>query len=131
MFLITVYWYINELKKRLGFVNEREPYVIGQTSFTMDKCYEALIPICYQFNPVAWEDVGEGLSVRKLYSDRQIHVRVFEDGEVRVHDELNYEFDPLGHYNGRTLTIPAPEELEKIMAALKVEPITGKTVKPE
>ncbi len=130
MFLITLYWYINKIKKMLGLVTDREPYVLGRTQLTMDECYEALIPICYQYDYFAWEDVGEGLSVRKLYGDRQIHVRVFTDGEVRVHDEFNYEYSPLGHYNGETLMNPAPEELEKITAALKVEQITDKIVEP-
>lgn len=35
--------------------------------------------------------------MRKLYNNRQVHVRTFEDGEIRMHDELNYEFEPVRH----------------------------------
>ncbi|MFZ2204965.1 MAG: hypothetical protein WAV23_00020 [Minisyncoccia bacterium] len=50
-------------------------------------------------NFVAWVDLGQVLSWRKLESfHRQHHVRVFEDGEIRGHYEFTPESHPLDHF---------------------------------
>ncbi len=98
-YLIDLYFYINKIKKLLGIVSKREPFVIGKTDLPMNTCYELLITLGYQWDYFAWEDIGEGISVRKLFSDCQTHVRIFKDGEIRAHDEYNYEFEPKRHYD--------------------------------
>jgi len=121
VFLIKLYWYINQVKKVLGLVSEREPYRLGHTPLDFDACYEALIPLGYQWDYFAWEDIGEGVSVRRLYDNRQVHIRVFALGEVRAHDELNYEFEPVKHYNSETLKIPSHDDIELVKKALNIE----------
>ncbi len=120
MFLVKLYWFVNEIKKRIGLVSQREPYKIGETVMSMDDACIALIPLGYTWDYFAWEDIGEGVSVRKLYENRQIHVRVFRDGEVRMHDEFNYEFEPIRHFNGDTTRIPKQDEIELVKKVLGV-----------
>lgn len=48
---------------------------------------------------VAWEDNGQVLSWRKLESfEKQYHLRVFKDGEIRGHYEDTPEDKPLDHF---------------------------------
>jgi hypothetical protein len=48
---------------------------------------------------VAWTDRGQVLSWRKLESfEKQYHLRVFEDGEIRGHYEYTPEDKPIGHF---------------------------------
>lgn len=48
---------------------------------------------------VAWEDSGQVLSWRKLESfEKQYHLRVFKDGEIRGHYEWTPEDKPVGHF---------------------------------
>lgn len=121
MLKITLLWYLNCLKKGLCLIHKREPYRLGNTQLNRDEAYWALIGIGYQTDRYVWEDTGPGISVRKLYGERQIHVRIFPDGQVRAHDELNAEFKESGHYNSETLTMPETEELVRIHEALKIE----------
>lgn len=121
MFLIELYRYVNEVKKVLGLIHNREPYSIGHTELDMEKSYQNLIDIEYQWDYFAWEDVHEGVSARKLYKDRQVHVRIFYGGEVRVHDEYNYEIHVIEHYNGETLKIPSQEEIDILKKALNIK----------
>lgn len=47
---------------------------------------------------IAWKDEGEIVSVRKLVDfERQYHLRVFADGEVRGHYEYTPESHPYWH----------------------------------
>ena len=48
---------------------------------------------------VAWVDSGQVLSWRKLVDfDRQYHIRVFKDGEIRGHFEYTPESKSLAHF---------------------------------
>lgn len=48
---------------------------------------------------VAWEDSDQVLSWRKLVSfEKQYHLRVFTDGEIRGHFELTPEAAPVKHF---------------------------------
>lgn len=48
---------------------------------------------------VAWEDSSQVLSWRKLVSfDKQYHIRVYDDGEIRGHFEYTPESAPLKHF---------------------------------
>jgi hypothetical protein len=66
-----------------------------------------MISIGYQYNYFSFTERGQLTNMRKLYilngEVRQKHIRLFDDGQVYAHDELAYEFDALGHVNGRTL----------------------------
>lgn len=49
---------------------------------------------------IAWRDRGQLISLRKLDSfERQYHVRIFADGEVRGHYEYTPESHPLWHFD--------------------------------
>jgi len=48
---------------------------------------------------VAWKDNGQVLSWRKLESfEKQYHLRVFKDGEIRGHYEETPEGEPIAHF---------------------------------
>ena len=48
---------------------------------------------------VAWADNGQVLSWRKLESfEKQYHLRVFKDGEIRGHYEWTPEDKPINHF---------------------------------
>lgn len=118
MFLITLYFYVNRMKRAIGLQIEREPYSVGKTGFTMSKCFELLTALGYTWDYWAWEDIGEGISMRITYLTRMVHVRVFTDGEIRMHDELNYEIDPQGHYNSSTLKPADDKEILRVSSVL-------------
>lgn len=47
---------------------------------------------------VAWKDEGEIVGLRKTVGFQyQYHIRIFRDGEVRVHYEYTPEYRPLHH----------------------------------
>jgi hypothetical protein len=48
---------------------------------------------------VAWVDEGQLVSLRKLDNYRyQYHLRIFDDGEIRGHYELNPEYKAIPHF---------------------------------
>jgi hypothetical protein len=48
---------------------------------------------------IAWEDEDELIGLRKVDGfDRQYHLRIFNDGEVRGHYEFTPESHPLWHF---------------------------------
>lgn len=55
----------------------------------------------YQFGNhfIAWEDDDQIVSLRRLDGfEKQYHVRIFKDGEVRAHYEFTPEHHPILHY---------------------------------
>lgn len=95
---------LRKIKSYIPFIQNigRQSYLEFKTNLNSDEIYNRLIPFGYQINYVGYNDKGEVLSLRKLYGVRQIHLRLFDDGEVRIHDEYNYEFYPIEHLNGLT-----------------------------
>jgi len=80
--------------------------------------YESLIPFGYQTDYISYTEKGEVLNIRYLYDKRQIHIRVYKDDEVRMHDEYNYEFYPIAHLNGesvRKVDRKTVEQLKEIL----------------
>lgn len=126
-----------------AFQNEREPYLIGFTSLSVnnldDRLSESiedkLIEIGYQPNYFSYGDMGQVTSMRRLLSQiennpiskyynqriwKQYHIRVFDDHEVRGHYEIAYEEDAEDHVKGIE-SCPVPdEELMKIINVLDV-----------
>ncbi len=98
------------------FKSEREPYYIGYidmkiSEFSSDEILQntenVLLNNEYQPDYLSNEDRGQYTSMRRMYVDesgkwRQIHIRVFNDGEVRGHDELAPEEDAYAHLHGVT-----------------------------
>ena len=107
------------------FTSEREPWHIGYTKLTLDEVEERLIRIGYQPNYFSFQDSGQLTSMRVMYINDasewwQKHIRFFDDGEVRGHDELSYEEDALAHKNGVGAKPIDDETLILIKAALDV-----------
>jgi len=109
-----------KIKILLGFYEEHSPYHLFNLSMPMDEMefYNKVIPVCYQYNYIANQEKHQIFNVRKLYDDRQIHIRLFDGGEVRGHDELNYEYDAIGHIKGKSMTTINGEEILKLSEAL-------------
>ena len=99
---LTLNHILRKIKSYLPFIQNtgRQSYLEFKTNLNSDEIYNRLIPFAYQINYIGYNDNGEVLSLRKLYGMRQIHLRLFDDGEVRIHDEYNYEFYPIEHLKG-------------------------------
>jgi len=97
VFLLQIQTPISILKRFLKLGSERQEFLVGSTELSADRIYQKLIAIGYQWDYFAYNDDGENVSMRKLYDNRQIHVRTFDDGTIRMHDELNYEIEPVKH----------------------------------
>jgi len=108
---------IHAIKIFLGFHEPRSLFYmfnINLDTFDLDQIYKRLIDLGYQYNVLSYQDSGQIFNVRKLYGERQIHVRIFKDGEVRGHDELNFEFCPNKHLRGDSLREIEPMEVIKL-----------------
>ena len=66
-------------------------------------------------NFIAWKDEGEVIGVRKLESfERQYHIRVFKNGEVRGHYEYTPECHPRWHLKEIGMEARHAEFLEEL-----------------
>lgn len=107
-----------------AFANDREPFPVGNTLLRdVDEIDTRLIIVGYQPNYFSYGDRDQITSMRKMYIDsegcwRQVHVRVFDDGEIRMHDELSYEEDAVSHLDAKTLKFPGHDEMIKVLSAL-------------
>jgi len=73
----------------LGFI-KKNASIRQVKSYLIKKGFEKVV--------LAWEDDEEVLSMRKIYNDKfQHHIRIFNDKEVRAHDEYSSEGNPSGH----------------------------------
>lgn len=122
VFLLQLQIPLSILKRWLMLGGERQPFLVGGLAREMvdpdpEKIFDRLIAMGYQWDYFAYHDDGEIISMRKLYDRRQIHVRVFRDGEIRMHDELNYEFEPIDHLKV-PLEAADATEIDKVLSAL-------------
>jgi hypothetical protein len=97
VFLLQIQAPISIIKRLLKLDGGRQSFLVGRTSLSADTIFEKLVARGFQWDYFAYNDDGEQVSMRKLYNNRQVHVRTFENGEIRMHDELNYEFEPVKH----------------------------------
>ncbi len=117
VFLLQIQTPISIVKRWLGLGGGRQRFLAGHTSDAPDTVFKKLIALGYQWEYFAYHDDGEVISMRKLYDNRQIHVRVYNDGEIRIHDELNYEFEPIRHLQ-IDMVEPDKAETNKVLEAL-------------
>lgn len=122
VFLLQIQTPISMVKRLLKLGRGRQNFFIGRTSLQADTILERLIAAGYQWDYFAYNDDGERVSVRKLYKNRQTHVRTFEDGEIRMHDEVNYEFEPVEHLQS-TLVRASQSAVDEVIQALDGTPI--------
>lgn len=118
IFVLKVYTLIDIVATRLKIVTKRQPFPVGFTKLEQDDIFMKLLSLGYQWDYLAYHDEGEIISMRRLYNERQTHVRVYRDGEIRMHDEINYEFDPIQHLKDFPV-IPAPEAVREVLGALE------------
>ena len=116
VFLLQIQTPISMIKRMLRLGEGRQNFLVGRTSLQADTIFEKLITAGYTWEYFANDD-GDQVSMRKLYGQRQVHVRTFSDGEIRMHDEINWEIDPIGHIQG----VPVPvnqASIDEVISAL-------------
>jgi len=118
IFVLKVYTLIDIVATRLKIVTKRQPFPVGFTKLSQDDIFMKLLSLGYQWDYLAYHDEGEFISMRRLYNERQVHVRAFRDGQITMHDEVNYEFDPIRHLRDPPV-IPAPEAVREVLEALE------------
>ena len=94
------YW--RDLLLSLGFIRHegRQNYVMGTLApgMTVEDFLDYLVANGWANHFIAWKDEGEIVSVRKIVDfERQYHLRIFADREVRGHYEYTPESHPRWH----------------------------------
>jgi hypothetical protein len=78
----------------------RQNYLLGRLApgETVEGVVNYLLQKGYGNHFIAWNDDGQVVSLRHVESfERQYHIRIFEDGEVRGHYEYTPEARPILH----------------------------------
>lgn len=118
------------LKNKIPFVNVSiSKYYLGRTIFEVDDFERILIEKGYQYNYFSYTEKGQISNMRKLYINivngieeiRQVHIRLFNDNSIYVHDELAYEHDAIGHIKAKTLQRPNINDEHEIVKILKIK----------
>ena len=105
------YPFIRRVSYRLGigkfFINYFEPGHTGRQEFLVGTLHPSrsardfswfLVEQGFGNHFVAWKDAGELVSLRRTIGfERQYHIRIFKDGEVRGHYEFTPECHPFLH----------------------------------
>ena len=94
------------LRSRLGFLRYlrykgRESYPIGfiKKGLAIESIENELQKLGFEKYYVAWIDQGEVLGMRKPEGfEKQYHIRIFNDGEIRGHFELTPEYRAFKHF---------------------------------
>lgn len=94
-------WLVFKLKIKEN-PKERQPHLLGRLKegATVDSARNHLLTQGFFMNRVAYFDPGQVLSMRRLcdeFPDRQYHIRIFNDGEIRGHYEYTPEDKPWRH----------------------------------
>jgi hypothetical protein len=82
----------------------RQPYAFGRLApgKTVEGFLKYLERQQFGNHFIAWDDDDQVASVRRLDGfERQYHVRIFKDGEVRAHYEFTPECYPIMHYKAK------------------------------
>jgi len=118
------------IKNKIPFVNVPiSRYYLGKTNLNIDEFEKILIEKGYQYNYFSYTEKGQVSNMMKLYINivngiekiRQVHVRLFNDNSIYVHDELAYEYDALGHVKAKTLQRPNINDEHEIVDILKIK----------
>ncbi len=116
---IQFHYVWNNLVRKLFPFKGRQNFVltkIDPRTLSKEEFVKRLIGLGYQFNYFSYQDKDEITNLRKLYISpepykiRQFHIRYYNDGEIRAHDELSYEEDAIAHVDGVSMSeIPTTE----------------------
>lgn len=118
------------IKNKIPFVNVPvSRYYLGRTDLNIDEFEKRLIEKGYQYNYFSYTEKGQVSNMRKLYINivngideiRQVHVRLFNNNNIYVHDELAYEHDAIGHIKAKTLQRPNINDEHEIVRILKIK----------
>lgn len=118
------------IKNKIPFVNVAiSKYYLGKTDLNIDEFEKRLIAKGYQYNYFSYTEKGQVSNMRKLYINivngieeiRQVHIRLFSDNSIYIHDELAYEHDAIGHIKAKTLQRPNINDEHEIVKILKIK----------
>ena len=123
---------IRVIRMLLRFLNtKRSPYVVGNCYLYRNEFEYKMLQIGYQYNYLSYPEKGRISNLRKRYTEndtmRQIHLRLFYDGEVRMHDETATEQGLIEHTEGVSLRYPAENEVTSVLNALKTSIFQART----
>ncbi len=98
----AIYPTIENKLNQWGVHRSRQNFLIGKMQDTSERAmadFKAyLLNNGFEEAVIAWRDPGQVFSLRRFDGrDHQFHIRVFNDGEVRIHRELSTEAHPLSH----------------------------------
>ena len=111
--------HVRDLLTSTGLVRRRgrQKYLFGKIAphRTIESLVEHLIKHGWGKHFVAWREEGEIVGLRKVDGfERQYHLRIFDDGEVRGHYESTPECYPITHL----LEAASEERREEFLALL-------------
>ena len=91
----------------------RQPFFVRfmHATETIETLVERLRKAGFYDESIALHDPGQIVSMRRLddaHPDRQFHIRIFTDGEIRGHYEFTPEDHPIAHWN-ETLFTPSDQ----------------------
>jgi hypothetical protein len=95
--------FVRDICLTLGVVHHsgRQNFLVGKIASgqSLEDVVNFLLKQGYGNHFVAWKDDGELVSLRKLVGfERQYHLRIFDDGEIRGHFEYTPECYPILHF---------------------------------
>ncbi len=108
--------FLRDTLLRLGVIRHvgRQDYVLG--TIAPGRTLKDFLAHLYRFgfgnHFIAWVDEGELIGLRRLDGfERQYHLRVFADGEVRGHYEFTPEYRPVAHFREEGMEERRPDFL--------------------
>jgi len=109
-------WYIKIVNK-LGFKKEPEEFNLFKVNLSsLEQVVDRLRSNRYYYNDFSTTYKGQVYTVRKLLDlDHQIHLRIYRDGTVTGHYELQPEH-ATEHLKGVELRKLTPSEIEEVRA---------------
>lgn len=94
--------FFRDLALTTGIVHHsgRQNFLVGRVApgQTLEDIVNFLLSHGYGNHFIAWKDDGELVSLRKVVGfEKQYHIRIFDDGEIRGHFEYTPECYPILH----------------------------------
>lgn len=126
---IQFYYLSSNLIRKLFPFKGRQKFVLTNVdplTLPKEEFEKRLIKLGYQLNYLSYLDEGEIVNLRKLYISaeplykiRQFHIRYYNNGEIRAHDELSYEEDAIAHLDGISISEIPKEEKDLLIRSIE------------